>query len=65
MLQGQGGADIATDSRDTGRCLSLYVCLRGRLEHVYSNTDWGAVVETKAGTSDTNHTGEALSSEAC
>lgn len=34
-LQGQGGTDIATDSRDKGRCLSLYAYLRGRLEHLY------------------------------
>lgn len=30
MLQGQGGIDCATDSRDTGGCLSLYVFLLGR-----------------------------------
>lgn len=39
MLQGQGGgvggSDIATDSRDKGGCLSLYVHLRGRLEHLH------------------------------
>lgn len=31
--------DVATDSRDTGGCLSLNVYLSGRLEHLYVRMD--------------------------
>lgn len=57
---GGGGPCVAIDSRDEGGCLSLYVHLKGRLEHLCvcmdkkarGRTDWGVAVEIRTGNTD-------------